>query len=173
MTPHRIVLASAIAATLTLTACGKRASDTAAEAAVTAMTGGKVDVSKSGDQQQVTIKTDKGDMKINSGGEVALPKDFPSDVHLPGKYTIKSAMQMGPAFVLSMHSPDAVQAVFADYDKSMKAGGWNESAAMQTSDRESVLTFQKDKRNVAIVLTASHDAGGGSDVNVQTTSEQK
>jgi hypothetical protein len=172
MTPHRIALAAAIAASLALTGCGRHASDTATETVVAAATGGKVDVKKNGDQSQVTIQTDKGEFKANTGGDVALPKDFPSDVHLPGKYTIKSAMQMGPTFVLNMHSPDAVQALFADYDKSMKAGGWNEAMAMQTSDKESTLTFQKDKRSVVVVITAASD-GGGTEVNVQTTAEQK
>lgn len=173
MIPHRIALVAAIAASFALAACGRHASDTATETVVATVTGGKVDIKKNGDQSQVTIKTDKGEFKANTGGDVALPKDFPSDVHLPGKYTIKSAVQMGPTFVLNMHSPDAVQALFADYDKAMKAGGWNESMAMQTSDKESVLTFQKEKRNVVVAITASSDASGGSDVNVQSTSEQK
>jgi hypothetical protein len=172
MNSHRIALAAAIIASLALAACGRHASDTATETVVAAASGGKVDVKKNGDQAQVTIKTDQGELKANTGGDVALPKDFPSDVHLPGKYTIKSAMQMGPTFVLTMHSPDAVQALFADYDHSMKAGGWNEAMAMQTSDKESTLTFQKDKRSVVVVITAASD-GAGTEVNVQTTSEQK
>jgi hypothetical protein len=168
MTTRRIAFVVAIATGLALAGCGRQA----AETAVAAATGGKVDVQKNGDQSQVTIKTDKGEFKANTGGDVALPKDFPTDIHMPEKYTIKSAVQMGPTFVLNMHSPAAVQAIYADYDKTMKAGGWNESMAMQTSAKESMLTFQKDKRNLVVAITASSDSEG-SEVNVQTTSEQK
>lgn len=171
MTSHRITLAIAIAAGIALAGCGKSASDSSAEATIKAATGGKVDISKSGDQ--VTIKTDQGVATVNSGGNVPLPKDFPSDVHLPSSYTIKSAMQMGPMVALTLHTPAAMQAVYSDYDSSMKSGGWTEAMAMQTSDKESMLTFQKDKRNVVVAITSSSDAGGGSDVSVQSTSEQK
>jgi hypothetical protein len=66
-----------------------------------------------------------------------------------------------------------MQAVYSEYDSSMKSGGWTEAVAMQSSDKESMLNFQKDKRNVVVAITVSGDEGGGSDVSVQSTSEQK
>ena len=55
----------------------------------------------------------------------------------------------------------------------MKSGGWTEAMAMQSSAKESVLTFQKDKRSVIVSIVASSDSGGGADVHLQSTSEQK
>ncbi|HEY2344891.1 MAG TPA: hypothetical protein VGH80_03290 [Xanthomonadaceae bacterium] len=175
MNTRSLFLASIVSSTVlaALSGCGKSTSQSAAEAMVSAATGGKVQVSQSGDQQQMTIKDDKGNvMKVNSGNGVALPKDFPSDVHLPGSYTIKSAVQIGPTTALNMHTSDTMQSLYAEYDTSMKSGGWTEAMAMQSSDKESVLTFQKDKRSVVVSIVASSD-GGGADVSLQSTAEQK
>lgn len=157
---------------LALVGCGKSASQSAAESAVTVATGGKVQVSQSGDQQQVTVKDGKGgEAKISVGGNVALPKDFPSDVHLPASYTIRSAVTMPQGVVIDLHAPAAMQALYSEYDGTMKSAGWTEAMAMQSSQSESVLTFQKDKRSVVVTIVATSD-GGGSDVHVQSTSGQ-
>jgi hypothetical protein len=172
MNPQRIALVATIAASLALAGCGRHASDTETETVVAAATGGKVDVKKNGDQSQVTIKDDKGnEMHMNSGGNVALPKDFPADVHLPGSYTLKTAITVPNGAVLEMHTPASIQAVYSEYDSSMKAGGWTEAMAMQSSDKESVLSFQKPKRNVMVSITAAD--GGGADVHLQASSDAK
>lgn len=172
MKSSRLTFAIAASLTLVLASCGKSPSQSAAEMAVAAATGGKVQISKSGDQSQVSIKTEQGEMKVNSGDNVPLPKDFPSDIHLPGTYTVKSAVQMGPSMILEMHTPATVQAVYSDYDSSMKSGGWKEAMAMQTSANESMLSFQKDNRTVVVSITAASNVDG-SDVHLQSTSEQE
>jgi len=176
MNSRPLFLAAIVSSTVlvALTGCGKSVSQSAAEMAVKAASGGKVDItsSGSGDQAQVTIKTDQGVATVSSGG-LGMPKDFPSDVHLPASYTIKNVMQMGPTIVLTMHSPATVQALFAEYDGSMKSGGWTEAMAMQTSQSQSVLTFQKGERNVTVSIVASTDSAGGSDVSLQSTTAQK
>lgn len=174
MTSRSLFLAAIVSSTVlaALTGCGKSASQGAAEMAIKAASDGKVDVTTNGDKSQVTVKTDQGVATVTSGGNLALPKDFPSDVHLPASYAIRSAMTAGPAMVLDMHTPAAMQAVYSEYDSAMKAGGWTEAMAMQNSDKESVLTFQKDKRSVIVSVVASTEAGGGTDVHVQSTSEQ-
>ena len=176
MTSRPLFLAAIVSSTVlaALTGCGKSTSQSAAEMAIKAATGGKVDItsSSSGDKSQVTVKTDQGVATVSSGRNVALPKDFPSDVHLPASKTIKSALTAGPAVVLDMHTPAAMQAVYSEYDSTMKAGGWTEAMAMQSSDKESVLTFQKDKRSVIVTIVASTDSGGGSDVHLQSTSDK-
>jgi DNA-binding protein YbaB len=177
MTSRPLFLAAIVSSTVlaALSGCGKSASQSAAEMAIKAASGGKVDITSSGngDKSQVTIKTDQGVATVNTGGNVALPKDFPSDVHLPAGYTIKNAMQMGPTIVLTMHAPAAMQALYSEYDSSMKSGGWTEAMAMQSSQSESVLTFQKGQRNVTVSILGATDSGGGSDVSLQSTTAQK
>lgn len=155
-----------------LAGCSKSPSQSAAEAMVSAATGGKVNVSQSGDQTSMTVKDDKGnEVHMNSGGNVSLPKDFPSDVHLPASYSIRTAINAQGGTVLEMHTPAALQAVYSDYDSSMKAGGWTEAMAMQTSDKESMLNFTKGERNVVVSIVSAD--GGGSDVHLQVANGSK
>jgi len=150
---------------LALTGCGKSASDEA----VSVATGGKVQVSHSGDASQVTVKDDKGnEVKMNSGDNVPLPKDFPSDVHLPAGYKVRNAVSAPQAVMLDLHTPATAQAVFSEYDSAMKAAGWTEAMAIQSPDSGSSLTFTKQKRNVVVVIRSGE---GGTDVHVQSASE--
>lgn len=175
MNTRALFLASIVSSTVlvALAGCGKSASQSTAEAVVSAATGGKAQVSQSGDQSQVTFKDDKGNqVQANTGGNVALPKDFPTDVHLPSSYVIRTAATVPNNVVLELHTSAAMQAVYADYDTSMKSGGWTEAMAMQSSDKESVLTFQKGQRSVVVTMVAAAD-GNGTDVHVQATNESK
>lgn len=164
------IVSSAVLAALA--GCGKSPSQSAAEAMVSAATGGKVNVSQSGDNTTMTVKDDNGnEIHMNAGGNVALPKDFPSDVHLPASYTIKTAINAPGGIVLEMHTPAAMQAVYSDYDASMKSGGWTEAMAMQTSDKESMLNFTKGERNVVVSIVAAGE--GGTDVHLQAATAAK
>lgn len=168
MNTRSLILVSIVSSAVlaALAGCGKSPSQSAAEAAVSAATGGKVQVSQSGDHTQMTIKDDKGNvMQMNAGGNVALPKDFPSDVHLPPTHTLKSVITVAGATVLDMHVQGAMQAVYAEYDGAMKADGWTEAMAMQTSDKESMFNFTKGQRAVVVTITAADS--GGSDVHLQ------
>lgn len=163
----------AAALSLALAGCGKSASDSAAEMAVKAATGGKVEVTKNGDKSQVTIKTDQGVATVNSGGNLAMPKDFPSDVHLPvAAYTVSNVMQMGPTTVVTLHAVSPAATLFGEYDSMMKANGWKEAMAVQSSQSASVLTFQKDDRVVSVSLEASSDQGGGTDITLQHVAQK-
>ncbi len=169
MSTRSLFLVALVSSTMlaALAGCGKSASD----AVVGVATGGKVQVSQSGDQQQVTVKTDQGELHATTGGNVPLPKEFPGDVHLPASYTIKNAVTAGPAVVLDMHAPAALQAVYDDYRSAMKTGGWTEAMAMQSSQSEASLSFTKDKRSVVVAIIAASE-GGGVDVHLQSTSGQ-
>ncbi len=172
MNTRPLLFASIVSSTLllALAGCGKSPSQSAAEAAVAAATGGKVQVNQSGDKTQMTVKDDKGnEMHLNTGGNVPLPKDFPSDIHLPNDYTIKTTMTVPNGLVLELHAPATLQVLYADYDTKMKAAGWTEAMAMQSSDKESMLTFTKGKRNVVVSLTVPDD--GGTDVHLQAANE--
>jgi hypothetical protein len=161
------------AAVLGLAGCGKSVSDRAAEAMVSAATGGKVQVSKSGDQ--VTYKTPQGEAKISTGGDLSIPPGFPSDVHLPtGSYKVTNVIQLGPSTVVTLHSSQQAAALFAEYDTSMKSAGWTEAMAMQSAQSASMLSFQKDKRVVTVTMEAKPGSSdGGTDITLQHAVQQK
>jgi hypothetical protein len=161
----------AIAATvaLALTACGKSAGERAAEAAIEASTGQKANVdAKNG---AVTIKTDKGEMKMTSGDSAALPASFPKDVYLPEHYAVKSAMEMPNAMVLEIEAPGAVAALAADASKRMQAQGWKQQMAMAQTGQSQVLVYEKEKRSAT--LSFNDNGGKGVTLGVQVATNQQ
>ena len=177
MTSRSLFLAAIVSSTVlaALTGCGKSASQSTAEMAVKAATGGKVDItsSGSGDKSQVTIKSDQGVATVTSGGNLGLPKDFPSDVHLPSAaYTVSNVVQMGPSTVITLHSAVPAATLFAEYDSAMKAAGWKEVMAVQSAQSTSAMSFQKDDRVVSVSLDASTDQGGGTNITLQHVAQK-
>ncbi|HKN78535.1 MAG TPA: hypothetical protein VJW16_05160 [Lysobacter sp.] len=163
------LIAIAATAVLALTACGKSAGERAAEAAIEASTGQKADVdAKNG---AVTIKTDKGEMKMTSGDTAALPASFPKDVYLPEHYAVKSAMEMPNAMVLEIEAPGAVATLAADASKRMQAQGWKQQMAMAQTGQSQVLVYEKEKRSAT--LSFNDNAGKGVTLGVQVATNQQ
>jgi hypothetical protein len=163
------LIAIAATAVLALTACGKSAGERAAEAAIEAGTGQKADVdAKNG---AVTIKTDKGEMKMTSGDTAALPASFPKDVYLPEHYAVKSAMEMPNAMVLEIEAPGAVATLAADASKRMQAQGWKQQMAMAQTGQSQVLVYEKEKRSAT--LSFNDNAGKGVTLGVQVATNQQ
>ena len=168
MTSRHYFLARIVSSTvlIALTGCGKSGSQSAADLVVAAATGGKVQVSQSG--RETTVKTDQGVEKISTGGNVAIPSDFPKDVHLPSSaYKVNSVVQMGQAMVVVLHTQTAMSALFAEYHGSMTSAGWKEAMAMQSSDSGSLLSFQNGNRVLTVTLAKQAGSDGGTDVSLQ------
>lgn len=167
--PHAMLLALAIAAVLTLPGC-KRASDAVAEQAIEHSSGEKVDIERHGDT--VSIKTDKGEMKVataQDGASVALPADFPTDVFLPEQRTISSAMDMGGMKAVNIATSASPAQVSADVEKTMQAQGWKREMSMQTGADSSTLIYSKDKRQAVYQMMKAED--GGTQLAVRTGGE--
>ncbi len=165
MTVHsrHLLVVSLLAALPMLGACDKIAQK-ATEAAIEHATGAKVDK----DGNAVTIKTDKGEMKVSTaeeGGSIALPADFPSDVFLPSERKVGSVLNVGNALMVNLTTSDSMNAVFAATQKAMADGGWKQEMAMQSTDGSS-LAYTKDKRQVNYHI--STEEGTGTTLMVQT-----
>jgi hypothetical protein len=107
-------------------------------------------------------------MKASSGNNLTVPAEFPTDVHLPKTaYTISNVVQMGHTIILTLHSPSTMNELYVEYDTTMKSAGWKEAMAMQSSQAESLLSFQKDNRVVTVTLAAQSGQGGGTNVSLQ------
>jgi len=176
MTSRSLFLAAIVSSTVlaALTGCGKSASQDAAELAIKAASGGKVDItsSGSGDRSKITVKSDQGTATVVSSGG-GIPKDFPSDVHLPAAaYTVNNMVQMGPSTVVTLHSAASVATLFAEYDSAMKAAGWKEVMALQSAQSTSAMSFQKDDRVVSVSLETSTDPSGGTNITLQHVAQK-
>lgn len=169
-TSQKLLLALAIAAVFAAPGC-KRASESiaeqAAEQAIEQASGDKVDIEQDGDT--VSIKTDKGEMKVataQDGGSVALPADFPTDVFLPEPRTVSSAMDMGGMMAVNIATAAAMAQVSADVEKSMLGQGWKREMSMQTGADGSTLIYSKDNRQAVYQLMKAEN--GGTQLAVRT-----
>jgi hypothetical protein len=144
-------------AVLCVGACGKSPGERMAERAIEARTGHKADVDA--DKGQMTIHTDEGEMKINTGGGTALPAGFPKDVYVPGKYSVEAAMEMPNAMVVHLLAPGELDAIAAEAERQMQAQGWKASMTMMQGPEAKVVMYEKDKRHATLTLSADQKRG--------------
>lgn len=167
---NRVALLSSAALAITLlSGCGKfqeAASEAAAEKAIEASTGKKVDINNEDGRQTVTIESDKGTYTATSGENVSLPATFPKDVHLPSDAKLTSAVTVGPNLSVTLTSQQAIATVYETYRKAQAGDGWTETMAMQDAT-SGLLALEKGQQ---MVLT--HFAAEGQTttmvVNVQS-----
>jgi hypothetical protein len=135
---HRVGIVLALPAVMGLLLGGcQRAADSLVERA----SGGKVEIERKGDA--VVLKTAEGQMLVQGGDSLPLPKGFPADVYLPEGYAINSVMDLDGVNVLGLHAPGKVSGLFADAREAMAASGWKETMAMQHSVDSAMLAFEK------------------------------
>lgn len=162
-----VLLPLSLAAVL-LSGCGKlqeAASEAAAEKAIEASTGKKVDIENENGQQSVTIETDKGTYTSASGENVQLPATFPKDVHLPADAEVTAAMTMGQALSVTLSSQQALSTAYDAYRKAQAADGWTETMAMQDAT-SGLLAMEKGQQTV-LTHFASENGATTMVVNVQ------
>lgn len=137
---------------LALTACRKSAEETLAEAAIKGATGHEVEVDKDG--EQVTIKTDDGEMKISGGDSASLPATFPKDIYLPPEYTVSSVMEMNNTQLVALTAQGEVATLYADARAMMEKEGWKQTMAMQGSANDGLLAYEKGERKATVSFNA-------------------
>lgn len=150
-----------------IAACAKSPEERIAEAAIERATGGRAQVERSGDQ--VTIKTDAGEVRLSHGEAAALPAGFPADVPLPAGYKVQSAMEASGAMIVGLTAPGQVAAVSAAATTAMQARDWKRTTAMQQSPDTHILVFEKGNRSAQ--YSFFNDRQGGVTVGVQLTAK--
>ena len=157
MNPARRMLPLVLlVASLPLLSACQRAQEAAVEAALTRATGTELDVKDGG--KQVTIKTKEGDLKISAdpAGNVALPPDLPADIYLPRKHRVNSVMDMAGMQMVNLVTPDELQLLYAEIEKTMGTGDWKREMAIQ-EDGGATLVYSKDKRQVIYRMVRNED----------------
>ncbi len=133
----------------------RKSQESMADTAIERASGGKVKVSREGDR--MTIKTEQGEMAVQNGEALPLPRDFPDDVYLPKGYRINSVMDMGDAQVLSLQASGKVSALFDTAREAMDKQGWKQTMSMQNSTETAMLAYEKGGR--AAVLSFNSNRG--------------
>lgn len=157
-----------LAAVAVLAACGKSAEERIAETAISAASGKKVEVERDG--EQVTLKTEEGEMKIAGGESLRLPDDFPDDVYLPRDYQVRSMLEVSGTRVLSLSTEGKTAELFAEARDAMQASGWKQTMAMQHDAENAMLAFEKDARNT--VVSINGDGKGQVQIGLQLRERQ-
>ena len=161
----RLAPAFALLSLCLLAACGKSPQ----EAAVSAASGGKVDMEQDGDK--TTVKTDQGTMTFNGESGQALPAGFPKDVWLPDGYTVKTSADFGGATILDLQVGQAVAATAAAASAGMDEQNWKQTRSMEQNGQH-VFMFEKEGRVATYSVRADED-GPGSRIAVQLAAKQK
>lgn len=158
----RNVLFAALASTAVLAGAGcKRAGEAAADAAIAAASGGKVDVSHDGDgNTTITTKDGKQSMTVSTGDGAALPADFPRDVYLPSGYKVESALEMPGAIVTHVLTQGSVASVSSDADRGMQGQGWKQTMVMAQSDEAHIVMWEKGERHATLTIAGDKAQGG-------------
>jgi hypothetical protein len=136
------------------TSCGKKASETAAEKMIeSAMRaeGQKADVTINSETMQV--KTKDGDMSFGEGTK--LPEEWPDDVPVYKGLKLISAMKTKEGFSIQGTTTDSHDKVAEYYKEQVAKSGWTEDTVM-TQPQMAMLTYKKDKRTLAIVISGQN-----------------
>lgn len=152
----------AFAAVALLAGAGcKRAGQSAAEAAIAAASGGKVDVNQADDgTTTITSEDGKQTMTVSAGGNASLPAAFPKDVFLPAEYKVESALDMPGAVITHVLTVGSVASVAADADKAMQAQGWKQSMVMAQSEQAHIVMWEKGERHATLTIAGDKAQGG-------------
>jgi len=139
-----IVLAIGV---LGLSGCGKSISDRMTESLIEKSTGGQADVNTNDGNIKVSVEG----MNIETGDNVSLPKDFPTDVYLP-ENKLLSAMTSEKSYTVSLEVKETQAEIFETYKQKIADSGWKivtsgDFGGMQTVNAE------KDNRILSIIVS--------------------
>jgi hypothetical protein len=151
--------ALATAAALSSAGC-RRAGEAAADAAIAAASGGKVDVSHDGDTTVIRSADGKQTMTVSTGDGAALPAGFPKDVYLPADYKVESAMEMPGAVITHVLTRGSVASVSSDADKGMQAQGWKQAMVMGQSEEAHIVMWEKGERHATLTIAGDTSQNG-------------
>lgn len=152
-------------ATVMVAACDKvteKASDKLAEEMIESAIGGDADIDIKRDGEQITVKSDEGEMTISSGESASLPDSFPKDVPLPEGLAIESTMSMPQGMLVSGKLSGKSDDAISQMKKQMQDNGWKETMNM-TSDGSNFSTYSKAER---VVNYTFETLGDETEVNV-------
>lgn len=143
----------------------QRTAEKVMEKSIEAQTNGQVDVDANGNE--VTIKTEDGQIQYSAGGDVKIPDDFPKELIISNdaKVIISSSTEGGST--VAYVTNDEQGAIFDKYLSDLPDQGWKKEMELDTASGK-MATFSKDKENVSITVgeNNSDDKSGKTLVHV-------
>lgn len=142
---------------LILSGCGKSVSkitgEKAAEKILEKQMGGQANVDI--DNGNVKVKSERGN--IETGDNVKVPADFPSDVYvIDGKIITAISSPADKTFTISIDTDTSPEEASSVYQEKFKADGWKITGTMSYEGSSSV-TAEKDTRTASVFMNKNGD----------------
>lgn len=146
----RFTLVAPLFALLLIAGCSKEETYTSADGDVTAK------VKRNGSDIEVTAEDEEGNkFAAQSGKNVEIPADFPSDIPIYSGAKPLVAMQMeAQGQSVTLESGDSLDAVYQFYVDAMQANGWTLDAQMDWGGQK-MIAAKKGDRTAAVSIGAS------------------
>lgn len=100
---------------------------------------------------------------------LALPADFPRDVHLPARYAIDTLTDMPGTRILSLLAEGDVVALSQETRRAMEHDGWQHRLATHRGGDSAVLAFEKDGRSALFAFDRNQPAQPSDDAGVMVS----
>jgi hypothetical protein len=139
---------------LAIAACGKKTQEKAIEEAIEKESKGKVDVDL--DKGKITMKSEDGEVEVDAGKAVELPKEFPKDVYVYKGAKIIMSMKIPEGQLITLQSKDDPEKVIENYKQKLTAKGWSQKAFMNLTEQR-IFVGQKDSRMVNVMAIKVED----------------
>lgn len=97
---------------------------------------------------------------------LALPADFPRDVHLPAHYAIDTMTEMPGTRIVNLLAKGEVMRLSQETRSAMEGDGWQRRLASHRGGDSAVLAFEKDGRSALFAFDRNRPAVSSDDAGV-------
>ncbi len=97
---------------------------------------------------------------------LALPADFPRDVHLPARYAIDTLTDMPGTQIINLLADGEVVALSQETRRAMEHDGWQRLLVTHHGEDSAVLAFEKDGRSALFAFDRNQPAQPSEDPGV-------
>ena len=91
------------------------------------------------------------------GIKEGLPADYPADVPQPKNSKVLGSLNTSEGTVVTFESTDKPKEIYSQYSEELKKSGYKESDDNQMSDEGGMAMWNKDKKEVNIMLAWDKD----------------
>lgn len=126
--------------------------------------GTKPDIDLDIDKEKMEIRDKESGQVFNLQVGEKIPENFPKDAPIYSPATVVSSMVLGPMKMLSLETTDSKDAVLDFYKSKLTGDGWKEMANMGMSEKDAMMMYQKDNRQLTITLSATDDTSGATNI---------
>jgi len=144
--------ASLLAIILAAGGCGQ-SDEEQVEEAIERDSGGEASVSI--DEESFSIQTGEGSFRIDQGGGLELPENFPDDVPVMDDASISMSTAADEMVQVMFSVDEPLDEVLEHYKEEMADNDWTSESSVQTPEG-SMLSFTKDENRTA-VITVNRD----------------